>query len=54
MPKYIVTFTKIESYTVEAENMNQAEDAAIEMLNADKMAFTHDEIDSIEVTSLFN
>lgn len=39
MPKYGVTFTKYEYYEVEAENMDEAEDKAFEMLDADTWAF---------------
>lgn len=47
--KYKVSFIKIESYEVEADNMAEAEDIAIDYLMNDKMAFTDDKIDEIEV-----
>lgn len=49
MKKYKVSFTKIESYEVEADNVAEAEDIAIDYLMNDKMAFTDDKIDEIEV-----
>lgn len=49
MPKYKVSFIKIQSYEVEAENMMDAEDMALEMLNDDEMAFLNEHIDEIEI-----
>ena len=39
MPNYKVSFMKIQSYEVEAENMMDAEDIALEILNDDEWAF---------------
>ena len=47
--KYQVSFIKKQVYIVEANSMDEAEEAAIDMLNADKMAFMADEIEEIEV-----
>ena len=52
MPKYKVSFMKIESYEVEAPNAYEAEDIALDMYNADKDAFTHEHIDEIEVEEI--
>lgn len=49
MPKYKVSFMKIESYMVEADNPYDAEDMALEMLQDDELAFLHEPIDEIEV-----
>lgn len=49
MAKYKVSFTKIESYEVEADSATEAEDIAIDYLMNDKMAFTDDKIDEIDV-----
>ena len=49
MAKYKVSFTKIESYEVEADSMAEAEDIALDYLMNDKMAFTDDKIDEIEI-----
>ena len=47
--QYIVNFYKKQTYIVEANSMPEAEDAAVDMLIADKNAFSADEIDEIEV-----
>ena len=47
MAKYKVSFMKIESYEVEAENAVDAEDIALEILNDDEWAFLHEHIDEI-------
>lgn len=47
--QYIVNFYKKQTYIVEANSADEAEDAAIDMLSADKMAFMADEIEEIEV-----
>ena len=52
MPKYKVSFMKIESYEVEAPNKYEAEDMALDMYIADKDAFTHEHIDEIEVEEI--
>lgn len=52
MPKYKVSFMKIQSYEVEAENMMDAEDIALEMLNDDELAFLHEHIDEIEIEEI--
>ena len=52
MPKYKVSFMKIQSYEVEAKNMIDAEDIALEMLNDDEWAFLHDHIDEIEIEEI--
>lgn len=49
MPKYKVSFIKIQSYEVEAENMINAEDIALEILNDDELAFLHEHIDEIKI-----
>lgn len=52
MTKYKVSFMKIESYEVEAENVIDAEDMALEMLNDDEWAFLHEHVDEIEVEEI--
>ena len=52
MPNYKVSFMKIQSYEVEAENMMDAEDIALEMLNDDEWAFLHEHIDEIEIEEI--
>ena len=52
MPKYKVSFMKIETYEVEAPNVYEAEDMALDMYNTDKDAFTHEYIDEIEVEEI--
>lgn len=52
MEKYKVSFMKIESYEVEADNMADAEDIALDYLMDDKKAFTDDKIDEIEVEKI--
>lgn len=47
--KYQVSFIKKQVYIVEANSMDEAEEAAIDMLENDKMAFMADEIEEIEV-----
>lgn len=49
MPKYAITFTKQETYEVEAPNPYKAEIMALDMYNADKDVFTHEHIDEIKV-----
>lgn len=49
MPKYKVSFIKIQSYEVEAENSYEAEDMALDLLNDDELAFLHEHIDEIEI-----
>ena len=49
MPNYKVSFTKIQSYEIEAENAMDAEDIALEILNDDEWAFLHEHIDKIEI-----
>ena len=49
MPKYTVTFTKQETYEVEAENPYEAEDMALEMLNDDEYAFIDGPVVEIEI-----
>ena len=49
MPKYKVSFMKIESYEVEADNPYEAEDIALDYYQNDKLAFTDDKIDEIEI-----
>ena len=49
MSKYAVTFTKQEVYEVEAENLYEAEDMALEMLNDDEYAFLDVPIYEIEI-----
>ena len=53
MPKYKVSFMKIESYEVEAPNKYEAEDMALDMYIADKDAFTHEHIDEVEVKEIW-
>ena len=48
MDKYLVTFTKTESYEVEANSYKEAEEKAIDCLEADKYAFCDGTIDMIE------
>ena len=52
MPKYKVSFMKIQSYEVEAENAMDAENMALEMLNDDEWAFLHEHIDEIEIEEI--
>lgn len=52
MPKYKVSFMKIESYEVEAPNAYEAEDIALDMYKADKNAFTHEYIDEMEIEEI--
>ena len=52
MAKYKVSFMKIESYEIEAENAVDAEDIALEMLNDDEWAFLHEHIDEIEIEEI--
>lgn len=52
MPNYKVSFMKIQSYEVEAENIIDAEDIALEMLNDDEWAFLHKSIDEIEIEEI--
>lgn len=52
MPKYTVTFTKTESYDVEANNACEAEDMALDYYNNDKEAFTDGPIDEITVQEI--
>lgn len=50
MAKYKVSFMKIQSYEVEADNVMDAEDMALDLLNDDEMAFLHnDYVDEIEI-----
>lgn len=49
MKKYKVSFIKIQSYEVEAENVMDAEDIALEIFNDDEEAFLHEYIDEIEI-----
>ena len=52
MPKYKVSFKKIQSYEVEAENPMDAEDMVLEILNDDEWAFLHEHIDEIEIEEI--
>ena len=52
MPNYKVSFMKIQSYEVEAENAMDAEDIALEMLNDDEWAFLYEHIDEIEIEEI--
>ena len=52
MPNYKVSFMKIQSYEVEAENAMDAEDIALEMLQDDEWAFLHEHIDEIEIEKI--
>ena len=52
MPKYKVSFMKIQSYEVEAENAVDAEDIGLEILNDDEWAFLHERIDEIEIEEI--
>ena len=47
--KYSVTFWKAESYDVEANSMDEAEELAIELLDDDTDAFMFDPPDKIIV-----
>lgn len=47
--KYQVSFIKKQVYIVEANSADEAEEAALDMLSADKMAFMADEIEEIKV-----
>ena len=40
---------KIETYEVEADNIIEAEDIALDYYHNDKLAFTDDKIDEIEI-----
>lgn len=52
MAKYKVSFMKIQSYEVEADNIMDAEDFALDMLNDDEWAFLHEHIDEIEIEEI--
>ena len=52
MAKYKVSFMKIESYEIEADNPYDAEDIALEMLQDDEWAFLHEHIDEIEIEEI--
>ena len=52
MPKYKVSFMKIQSYEVEADNIMDAEDFGLEMLQDDEWAFLHEHIDEIEIEEI--
>ena len=52
MKKYKVSFMKIQSYEVEAENAMDAEDMALEILNDDEWAFLHEHVDEIEIEEI--
>lgn len=52
MPKYEVSFIKIESYEVEAENRYDAEDMALEMLHDDTYAFLDGPVHEIEIKEI--
>ena len=52
MPKYTVTFTKQETYEVEAENFCEAEDFALEMLADDEYAFIDGPVHEIEIEEI--
>ena len=52
MPNYKVSFMKIQSYEVEADNAMDAEDIALEILNDDEWAFLHERIDEIEIEEI--
>ena len=52
MPKYAVTFTKLEVYEVEAENSYEAEDMALEMLADDEYAFLDGPVHEIEIKEI--
>ena len=52
MPKYKVSFMKIESYEIEANNIMDAEDFGLEMLQDDEWAFLHEHIDEIEIEEI--
>lgn len=49
MKKYKITFVKKQIYEVEAENPYEAEDIALDFLQNDKLAFSHEHIDEIEM-----
>ena len=52
MPKYTVTFTKQETYEVEANNAYDAEDFALEMLADDEYAFIDGPVHEIEIEEI--
>ena len=50
MPKYNVKFIKYETYKdIEADSPAEAEDIALDYYYNDKLAFTDDKIDKIEI-----
>ena len=52
MKEYKVSFMKIQSYEVEAENAMDAEDIALEILNEDEWAFLHEHVDEIKIEEI--
>ena len=54
MKKYKVSFMKIQSYEVEAENTIDAENIALEILNDDEWAFLHEHVDEIKIEEIKN
>ena len=54
MKEYKVSFMKIQSYEVEAENAMDAEDIALEILNEDEWAFLHEHVDEIKIEEIKN
>lgn len=52
MKNYKVTFTKYETYYVQAENLDEAEKYGFDMLDNDKLAFLLDPVDAVEVTEI--
>ena len=54
MKKYKVTFTKYETYYVEANDPYEAEDMAFDLLDNDKLAFLLDPVDEIRVEKCNN
>lgn len=52
MKEYKVSFMKIQSYEIEAENAIDAENIALEVLNDDEWAFLHEHIDEIKIEEI--
>lgn len=52
MPKYEVSFIKIESYEVEANNTYEAEDLGLEMLHDNEYAFLDGPVHEIEIKEI--
>lgn len=54
MKKYKITFVKYETYYVEANNPDEAEDKGFDLLDNDTLAFMFDPVDEVRVEEYNN